>query len=302
MPTLSDLVIRTKNYMYGFSQNQQQLTYLTQGIGASDTTFTVGDGTKINQGLIEIDGNTSSMELCEVNTVNRTTNTVTLLPGTRGYFGTTAQSHSQNALVENNPVFPVNQVVAALNNAIRSVYPLVFAVATTKITKLSVVFNYAMPADAEEVISVYYQILGPSKIQVEATNWQFNAQATTTDFAGGKALFLGEGVTPGREIFVTYKKEPSELVNLSDDFATVTGLPVTVQDVVVWRACSALTMTLEGPRLNLQTVESSERAAFLTGGTASKVADNFEQLAMARLQLESQRQYDKYQQIIREVF
>jgi hypothetical protein len=294
MPLLSDLVIRTRQMMQSFSQEQQQWAYLTSPIGTTDVTLSVNDSTQISRGLIEIDGN----ELAVVKSVNRPTNTVTLDPFARGWAGTTAASHLTNARIENNPIWPAIRVKEAINDVIRSLYPDLFAVATTKITKISVQQGYSLPSDCQEIISVRFTTIGPTLINPPMIRYRFDGQADTTVFSTGKALWMGVDVTPGREIFVVYRKEPTELVNDTDDFAAVTGLPATAQDVVIYGACMKLAPALESPRLILDTVESSERAAYVQPGSAMRVSAAYGQLYMQRLMQERRKLNDRYQQPI----
>lgn len=291
MPTFANMVNRVKQYVYGFSQNQQQWSMLTNSIGATDTTFMVNDATQVTRGLIEIDGT----ELMVVQSVNQQTNMVTIYPWSRGWAGTTATSHAANARIENNPQFPTVRVKEAINDVIQSVYPDLFAVGTTKIIKLAPVWGYAMPADAEEVLDVKYQVIGPSMQYPHMRRWRFEGQADTTDYPTGKAIWLGESVTPGREMFITYRKEPSILVNDSDDYTTVTGLPTTSADVVLYGACMKLEPVLETMRELINTVEESERSAFTQIGQVSKVSTYYGQLFAQRLQVESRKQQDIYQ-------
>lgn len=294
MTTLSDLIIRVRRELAGFSQNQQQWTFLTSPILSTDTTIAVADATQVSRGLIEVDGN----ELMLVKNVNMQTNQLVLDPFARGWDGTTALAHSANARVENNPQWPAIRVQEAINDAIRSVYPDLWAVNTTSISKISVVYEYGLPADAEEVISVQYQLIGPSHVWRFAQNWRFVGQANlATGELGstGKSIFIADDVVPGRQIFVTYQKEPNELVNLTDDFATTTGLPSSVQDVIVYAACMKLTMQLEGPRLTLSAVEASERAQYVQPGSASRVSQAFQTLYLQRLEQEARKLRDRYQ-------
>lgn len=293
MPTLSDLIIRVRRELAGFSQNQQQWSYLTAPISPSDTTLTIADATQVSRGLIEVDG----LELMLVKNVNQQTNTLIIDPFARGWDGTTATSHSANASVENNPQWPAIRVKEAINDAIRSVYPDLWAVGTVSFPKISVVFEYSLPADAEEVIHVQNQLIGPSHVWPFARSWRFNGQAdTATGQLGstGKSLYLGDDITPGRQILVTYQKEPTELANLSDDFATVTGLPASVQDVIVYAACMKLAPQLEGPRLTLNAVEASERAQYVQPGSASRVSQWFRELYHERLEQEARKLRDRY--------
>lgn len=293
MPTLQNLIDRTRQYLYGFSQEQQQWTYLNQslGIGTGDTAFTVNDASQISRGLIEMDG----AEMMQVQTVNRQTNVVTLNPWSRGWQGSGATTHANGARIENNPVFPTIRVTEAINDTIRSVYPDLFAVGTTKFTKVSVQYQYPLPAAAEEVVSIKYQIIGPSKQYPWPKKWRFDGQADPTDFSTGKAIWVGEEITPGREIFVTYKQEPTELVNPADDFVAVTGLPETVQDVIIYGACMKLSATLDVARLLLDSVEASEKAAYVQPGSAGKVSTYFGQLYSQRMQQEARKLADRYQ-------
>jgi len=294
MPTLQNLVDRVRQELAGFSQNQQQFTALAADITNSATSFTVTDATQVSRGTIEVD----NQELMLVQSVNQNTNTVTVSPFGRGYASTTANAHLTGAKIENSPIWPTVRVVEAINDAIRGVYPQLWAVSNTSLPKTSVVYEYSLPADAEEVISVQYQLIGPSHVWRFAQNWRFVGQANVaTGELGstGKALYISDDVVPGRQIFVTYRKEPTELVNLADDYTSVTGLPSTSHDVIMYGACMKLSPQLEGPRLSINSVEASERAQYVQPGSASKVSQYFGALYSQRLEQEASKQRDKFQ-------
>lgn len=293
MPTLQNLIDRVRQELSGFSQNQQQFTSLAANIGTSDTSFVVADATQISRGTIEVD----NQELMLVQSVNQNSNTITLSSFGRGYSSTTASSHLSGAKIENSPIWPTIRLTEAINDAIRSVYPQLWGVNTVSIPKISVVYQYSLPAEAEEIINVQYQLIGPSHVWRMAQSWRFQGQSNiSTGELGntGKSLFIADDVVPGRQIFVTYRKEPTELVNLTDDFATVTGLPATAQDVIVYGACMKLSPQLEGPRLSISSVEASERAQYVQPGSASKVSQYFGQLYAQRLEQEAAKLKDRY--------
>lgn len=291
MATLQQLVYRTRHYMQGFSQQQQQYTSLTAGIGPTDATLAVADATQISRGEIEVNG----VELIYLNSVNIPGNTATVLPGGRGWMGTTAAAAPINAIVEDNPTFPYVRVVEAINDTIDALYPDLFQVGSQAITKLSVVFEYQMPAAAGEIISARYNIIGPSQVTPWVRRYRFDNAADKSRFASGKSIWLGEDVTPGQTITVTYMSEPADLVNASDDFVTVTGLPASAQELVMYGACERLAPTLEGPRLLLQAAEVSERGSMVPPGSASKVSQYFHQLYQQRLNEERRKLYDRYE-------
>lgn len=290
MPTLQQMVYRTRHYLQGFSQEQQQYTYLTAPIGPSDLTLSVADATQISRGEIEVGGS----ELVYLNTVNVGGNMAAVLPSGRGWMGSVAVSAATNATVEDNPVFPYVRVVEAINDTIDAVYPDLFATATATIVKLSVVFGYELPG-ADEVISARYNIIGPSHTTPWVRRYRFDNAADTTVFPSGKAIWLGEDVTPGQRITVLYMKQPAELVNTSDDYATVTGLPPSSAELIIYGACERLAPSLEGPRLLMQAAEVAERAQAVPPGSASKISQYFNQLYVNRLAEERRKLYDRFE-------
>jgi hypothetical protein len=294
VPTLQNLIDRVRQELSGFSQNQQQFTSLAVGVNNSATSLSVADATQVSRGTIEVD----NQELMLVQSVNIPSNTVNLSSFGRGYASTTANSHLAGVKIENSPIWPTIRLTEAINDAIRSVYPQLWAINTTSIPKISVVYEYGLPADAEEILSVQYQLIGPSHVWRFAQNWRFVGEANipTGELGStGKALFIADDIVPGRQVWVTYRKEPTELVNLTDDFATVTGLPSTSHDVIVYGACMKLSPQLEGPRLSITSVEASERAQYVQPGSASKVSQYFGSLYMQRLEQEAAKQRDKFQ-------
>lgn len=295
MPTLSQMTDRLKQNLFGYSSKQQQWSYLTQSIGTTDTTFTVNDASQISRGLIEL-GNQSGnpLEMILVRAVNRQTNTITVEPGGRGMFGSVAASWPANTNIENNPIFPQVRLKEAINDTINELYPDLFAVGVSKFPKVSVVFNYSLPADCEEVINVKYQLIGPSQIYPWARNWRYDNTADTSTFTNGKSINILEDITPGREIQVTYMKEPSLLVNPSDDFAGVTGLPVSAADLCFYGAMTKMVPALSGPRLILDTVEAAERASFVQPQQVAQISQYYQGLFDKRLLKESRKLYDRY--------
>jgi len=290
MPTLQDIASRTKMNLFGYSSKQQQWSYLTQSVTATDLTFTVNDASQISRGLIEIGGS----ELMLVKSVNRQTNTVSLEPGGRGQFGSTAAVWAANVLIENNPIFPFVRIRESVNDALNALYPDLFAVGTSKFPKISVVFNYPLPADCEEVINIKYQLIGPSNIYPWCRSYRYDNTADTTTFPTGKSVNVLEDITPGREIQVTYMKEPSLLSLPGDDFATVTGLPGSVADLVFYACMTKMLPALTGPRLILDSVEASERASAVQPQQIAQVSQYYNTLYQERLQKEARKLADRY--------
>ena len=98
-------------------------------------------------GLIEI-----NQELMLVTSANTSTRTLTVA---RGFKGTTAASHADNATMTLNPTFPRKSVFDAVADNIVRLYPSLYNVTTTSVTSGS---TYAeVPASTVEVLTSYIQ-------------------------------------------------------------------------------------------------------------------------------------------------
>jgi hypothetical protein len=236
----------------------------------------------VSRGLIEIDS-----ELLYVDSVNTTTNTVTLYPWGRGQQGSTAAAHADDAKVTISPRFPRHRVKTVINEVIRSLYPSLFGVATyTGLDAVSTRLTYELPAATRSIISVSWQLTGPSEAWYPLHRWRLDRNADTSEFTSGVSLDILQPMTPGQTIKVVYRKEPSELSAESDNFATVTGLQESARDVVVWGALAHLLPALEFARLHSDAVEQSDRQRLLQPGSASAAARQALQMHTLRLEQE----------------
>lgn len=285
MTTFDQLVRQVRQKLLGFAMNQESVSELSVAMNASDITFQADGETiaNLSRGLVEIDD-----ELILVKKWDQASGTVTVMGGTngRGYEGTTAASHLQNALITSNPAFPKVRIKEAVNETIRGLYPDLVVFASTEITKLAPVIEYELPSDVDDVWYVVAQSIGPSKVAYPIPNWRFNPEARAANFASGNSIQVFDFVTPGQAIKVVYTKLPSTLTNGSDDFASVSGYPERVADLVVYGACKRLLPALESARLQLQSVETSERAPLVPVQSAAKAASLFASLYAERLEQE----------------
>lgn len=287
--TFLDLQNRVKQLLYGITWDQEQYTYLTNSIGATDLTFSVNDASQVSQGLIEIDS-----ELMNVQSYNTTTNTVTVFPFGRGFYGSTAATHAANASIINNSKFPKVRVQEAINDIINEVYPTLFVVKSQDFNKIAVQYGYSMPADCDEVLQVNYAVIGPSQIWPSMRRWRFDPNADPSVFPNGKSVHLLEEVTPGRIMRVTYISQPSNLVNDTDGFAAVTGLPETAKDAIVYGAAAKLMVAYDAARLQMDSVEAAERAAMTQPTSAANTSKYFMAIYQERLDLEGKKLRDRY--------
>jgi hypothetical protein len=276
MTTLDQLVRQVRQQLLGYSMNQESVSELSAPMTATDTSFSCDAGTVLNlsRGIVEIDD-----ELILVKTYDAQSGVVTVmgLGNGRGYEGTTAASHAVNSLVTSNPAFPKARIKAAINETIRSLYPTLVVFGSTEV---------------EGVWYVTGQLIGPSKVAQPLPNWRYNPKAREGNFPSGKSIQLLDYVTAGQAMKIVYSKAPEVLVSGSDDF-TLTGYPERYTDLVVYGACKRLVPALESARLQLQSVETTERAPLVPPASATKVTQLYASLFAERLEEERARQFDE---------
>jgi hypothetical protein len=268
--TLSNLIDEVKANLQGYTLNQDRITYVANpsGITASDVSIKVGSQENLSKGIVEIDD-----ELIYVDSFDKTTSTLNVIPSGfgRGFQGTEAASHAQNAPVILSPTFPRASIKKAINDTIGSLFPKLWGTASTTFTFNGVVNTYTLPANAEEVLSVSWQSVGSSKEWYPVKRWRPDPMANTGAFTSGHTITVYDGITPGRTVQVYYTKEPSLLVNNSDEFTTVTGLTESCRDVVALGAAYRLLSYIDPGRINLASAESDTADSKLpsTAGTSA---------------------------------
>lgn len=284
MTTFDQLVRRVRQQLLGYALNQESVSELAAAMGPTDTTFTCDTNTvtSLSRGLVEIDD-----ELVLVKSFDANSGVVSILGLTngRGYEGTVAASHAQNALVTSNPAFPKARIKEAVNEAIRGMYPDLVVFGSTEISKLAPVYEYELPSDVDDVWYVVGQTIGPSKVAQPLPNWRYNPMARSANFPSGKSIQILDSVTPGQAVKVVYAKPPQTLSAGTDDF-TVTGYPERCVDLVVYGACKRLLPALEAARLQMQAVETTERAPLVPPQSAAKAASLYASLYAERLEAE----------------
>lgn len=291
MPTFAALVEETLGLLRSYSASQERKTYITTSITSADTLIPIADTDKVSETMIEIDE-----ELIEIGSVDQLSGNATAFPWGRGQGGTTAASHALNARVTIAPLWPRFTVKQRINEVIGGLWPDLFAVKQdTSQTTSSTKVTYTLPALAREVIDVRWQTDGGSPdYWAGIRTWRMDPAANVALYPTGVTIDIGEGMSDGRQLRILYKAEPTPLVNDSDDYATVTGLPATSSDLVCLGAAARLIVSAELARTQLFTVEHTERAAATTGGSAVAASKYLMQLFQVRLGVERDRQFERY--------
>jgi len=286
--TFVNLIDETNLALTGYTNRQDQATFLTADIGSTDTTFTVADGTVLTRGLVEIDD-----ELIWVDSFDRTTNTATIPGYGRGFRDTTATTHSAGTRVTISPSFPRSVIRRNLNLAIDGVYPDLFGIYYTTFTWQAAVTTYQLPNEAIDILGCSWQTIGPSKEWLPVRHYRIDRMANPTTWGTGKTISIREGIIPGRTVMVTYTKKPSTLTYDSDDF-TLTGLSDSAREIIILGAAYRTAMYLDMGRVPAATAEADAQQGNDPIGSAANIGRLLQQMYNQRLLVEVRRLQVQY--------
>ncbi len=269
--------------LYGYGLTQPRASFLAADITSSALTLTVNNASNFEMGIAEIDS-----ELVFVESVNISSNTITLSPDGRGYYGTTAAAHVTGARVTFAPTWPRSRVAQAINDTIIGTHPVLFGVAQAQFAFTPSITTYSLPADAERVLGVTADVNGPSREQQVIRRYSFSSSAPTDDWATTNTLTLQEPASPGRTVTVTYAKQPSALA--ADAAAlTTSGLRETAKRALVYGACAQLVTFMDVSRLPLDSSTADEMDERNSPGIASRIGNQLQLRYEMELEQERQR-------------
>lgn len=292
MATFLDMVNEVKTNLAGYTLRQDRITNLvnTGGINSTDLAITIGSAENLAKGLIEIDD-----ELIWINSFSKPTLTLNVIPGFgRGYAGTTAAAHAQNSQVILTPTFPRTMVKKAINDTINSFYPKLWAVGSTTFTFNASQTTYALPNDAEQILYMSWQTTGSSLEWLPINRWRSDPMANFAEFNTNNTVNIYENIQPGRTVQVYYTKYATPLANNNDNFATVTGLPESCRDVVVYGAAYRLLSFLDAGRINLTSAEADFNDSKLPANAGQNASRYVFALFQQRLQEEAAKLQDRF--------
>jgi hypothetical protein len=292
MPTFAQMVDEVRANLAGYTLRQDRISNLTNtgGINTSQLDIKIGSADNLAKGVIEIDD-----ELIWINSFDKQNLQLNAIAGFgRGYGGSTPAPHAQNAQVTMTPTFPRVNVKTAINDTINSFYPKLFGVQSTTFTFNAAQIAYALPAEARDVLYVSWQTVGPSKEWLPVNRWRIDRMANIAAFDTTKTINIYEKIMPGRTVQVYYSVIPNNLTNSTDDFATVTGLPETCRDVVIFGASYRLLSYLDTGRINLSSAEADINDTKLPSSAGASASKYVFALYQQRLMEESTKLQDRF--------
>lgn len=250
----------------GYTQRQDQATYITADMDESALQLTVRDGNVLSRGLIEVDD-----ELMWVDRFDRVAGIAYISPAGRAYRNSTLAPHFAGARVTISPAYPRVVVQKAINNAIAGVYPDLFGTFYTTFSFVATRSTYQMPSDALDVMAVSWQTVGPTKEWLPVRRWRMDRTANPVAFNTGKSLSIYDGIVPGRTVNVVYAKKPNKLVLQGDTF-DMTGLPDSAEEVVILGASYRVAAYLDQARVTGMSVEADALDQSNPSGAGAQVS------------------------------
>jgi len=297
MTTLSNMIDEVLINLSGYTFQQDRTTYLSSAVttttssSASPLILSLGSTDSLGKGIVEIDE-----ELLWVDSYDRVANTATVAPYGRGYLGTTAATHTADSKVTIAPTFPRFVVKRAINDTVRAIGASIFAVKQTTFTYNAAVTTYELDnLNIQNIITMHWQEVGPSKEWIRVKRFDFDAFPDVTTWgAGAQTVTIGDYITPGRTVKVTYATAPAAFSANTDVFTTVTGLPESCKDVVVLGSIYRLLSFLDPARaaqVSPQADETDSKRPYGASQTATKQIYALFTQRLAEETLSQQQQY-----------
>ncbi len=281
MTTAATVIDRTLRQL--LSGTVEARNKLASTIDASTTSVTTSyplEGLRAGQ-VLEIDS-----ELMYIWTADTGTKTLTV---ERGYNGTTATSHTANALIKVNPRFPRAQVLEAVNDEMADLSsPLhgLFQVKTLDIdyNGSDTMINLTGVTSIIDLLSVSVRYLTDD--YPVARKIRLVRDMPTDDFPSGYALRFDQGVFPGR-LRIVYKAPYVTASTESSDINTTCGIQESVTDIVAIGAQLRLMSPREIKRNFTESQGDTRRAEEVPSGAVGGSITNLQRLRRDRIQAEA---------------
>lgn len=297
MTTLNEMIDEVLMNLAGYTLQQDRTTYLRAAVTtttspvSSPTILSLGSTENIGKGVIEI-----NEELLWVDSFDRVSNTAVIAPYGRGYLGTSASTHAVEAKVTISPTFPRHSVKRAINDTIRAMGSVLYAVKQTSFTYNPSVITYKLDdINIQKIITMHWQDVGPSKEWIPIKRWDFDSNPYAGEWgANAQTVNLYDFITPGRIVKVTYATRPTEFTSGTQQLTTQTGFPESVKDVVILGAVYRLLNFLDPARSTATSPQADETDAKRPYGSSNSAARQVYTFYVQRLNEEILKQQQQY--------
>jgi hypothetical protein len=292
MSTLNEMVDEIKSNLQGYTLRQDRISYVANpaGLTTTSTEITIGSSSNLAKGVIEVDD-----ELIWIDSFDKADSVLNVIPGFgRGYQGTTPAPHAQYAQITLAPTFPRSAIKKAINDTINGLFPNLWAISSFTFTFNASQTTYPLPDDLESILYLSWQTTGSSQEWLPINRWRADGMANAATFNTTNTVSLYENIQPGRTVQVWYTTVPNTLDANSDDFADVTGLPQSSQDVVTLGASYKLLSFLDSGRINLSSAEADNADSKIPSNAGVASSRYIFALYQQRLNEEALKLKDRY--------
>ena len=295
--TFAQMIDEVKINLSGYTFQQDRSTFLTTAVttltspSSSPTVLSLGSTTDFGKGVVEIGD-----ELLWIDSVDRVANTATVAPYGRGYLGTTAATAAVDTQVTVSPIFPRASIKKAINDTIAAVGASIYATKQTTFTYNAAITTYDFDSlDIENILSVSWQDIGPTKEWIRVKRWDFDPFADVTTWgASAQTITIGDVIIAGRTVKVMYATHPSVFTATNQDFSIQTGLSESVKDVVTLGAAYRLLQYLDPARAAQYSPQADEIDAKRPFGASNNAVRQLFALYTQRLNEERLKQQTQY--------
>jgi hypothetical protein len=295
--TFAQMIDEVKINLSGYTFQQDRSTYLTAAVttltspSSAPTILSLGSTTDFGKGVIEIGD-----ELLWIDSVDRVANTATVAPYGRGYLGTTPATAAVDTQVTVSPIFPRASIKKAINDTIAAVGASIYATKQTTFTYNAAITTYDFDGlDIENILSVSWQDIGPTKEWIRVKRWDFDPFADVSTWGNNsQTITIGDVIIAGRTVKVMYATHPSLFTATDQDFSTQTGLAESVKDVVTLGAAYRLLQYLDPARAAQYSPQADEIDAKRPFGASNNAVRQLFALYTQRLNEERLKQQTQY--------
>lgn len=170
-------------------------------------------------------------ELFYVWEANSGTKTLTV---ERGWNGTTAATHSANAIITLNPRFPRSQILEALNDELQDLSSPMHGLFQVKSFDVDyngsdLFINLPPVADILDILSIHVRVRSDDYRQIR--KFKLVRDMPTDDFSSSFAIKFEQPADNGR-LRIVYKAPFTALTAESQSLSNIAGLPLSCEDIV----------------------------------------------------------------------
>ena len=214
----------------------------------------------------------------------------------RGFNGTTAASHSADAIITVKPRFPKAQMLDALNAELDDLSAPsngLFRVVTTSLTYNGSdrQLNITSASNILDLIDLRLRYSADDYPVIRGVRLQ--RDLPTSDFASGFAVVFDEPVQSGT-LRVRYKAPFVRVTNLTDDLQTVSFLPASCEDIVETGVILRMMNAREIKRNFIESQGDTRRSDEVPPGATRDSISNLVRLRRERIVAESARLKRQY--------